>query len=106
MSLVVWKCSSVMGKPCILELLCCFLCLQVEVKLVQHASVFNPDSKLEKQDTCAHLYLCMDMKGFDQATHKCLQMLCELMSIWMQQLVQQQLFPVSYSQSDMESELR
>lgn len=91
------------GKACILSLVSCFLCHpKFEVNLLRCVSLFDSDSELEKQDSCAHLYLT-DMKGFDQTTLKCLQMLCELMT--MQQLVEQQLFPVSYTESDMECEL-
>lgn len=63
-------------------------------------------SELEKQDSCPHFYLCIDVKGYDQPPLQRLRMLCELMSILMQQLVEQQLFPVSYTESDMEWELR
>lgn len=71
-----------------------------KVNLLRRGSLFDSDGELEKQDSSAHLYLCIDMK--DQPTIKCLLMLCELMSMFMQQLVEQQLFPVSFTGSDME----
>lgn len=74
-----------MGKACILLLVFCFLCHpKFEVNLLGRVSLFDSDGEL--QDSCAQLYLCVDMKGFNQPTLKCLQMLCELMSMLMQRL--------------------